>query len=66
MAFCFADHRGMTFNWYEDGLHYTGVMRDKTAEEKGLVLHWTLALSDLPHTPLHVDNAGKVVREQVP
>ncbi|KAH3731267.1 hypothetical protein DPMN_057275 [Dreissena polymorpha] len=47
----FKDHRGLTFNWYEDGLHSTGEGRGKTEEQRNLVLEWTLDDQSLPSEP---------------
>ncbi|XP_052256493.1 uncharacterized protein LOC127861846 isoform X7 [Dreissena polymorpha] len=61
----FQDHRGLTFNWYEDGLHSTGKGRGKTEEQRNLVLEWTLDDQSLPSEPAYVDNRGVVIKTEV-
>ncbi|WAQ98064.1 hypothetical protein MAR_022437 [Mya arenaria] len=62
----FKDHKGLTFNWYEDGLHSTGERRRSGEDQRQLVMNWTLVAADLPRIPAYVNNAGHVIRDEVP
>lgn len=57
-----AGKRGLTFNWYEDGLHSTGErIESHEAEYNGLVMNWTLSIDQLPDVLIHIDNSGKII-----
>ncbi|WAQ98066.1 hypothetical protein MAR_022439 [Mya arenaria] len=62
----FKDHKGLTFNWYEDGLHSTGERRGSGEDQRHLVMNWTLVAAALPRIPAYVNNAGQVIKDEVP
>ncbi|XP_053390575.1 uncharacterized protein LOC128553450 [Mercenaria mercenaria] len=54
--------QGFTFNWFENGLHFTGQsVRDKTMESNSLVMEWTLDYDQLPDNPIYLNNNGVVI-----
>lgn len=59
----FPGHRGLTFNWQEQGLHYSGKdKRTQKEEADNLLQEWTLELKDLPDVPVYVDNSGEIIQ----
>ncbi|XP_052796830.1 uncharacterized protein LOC128229151 [Mya arenaria] len=61
----FKDHKGLAFNWFEDGLHSTGERRGSGEDKRQLVMNWTLVAAALPRIPAYVNNAGQVIRDEV-
>ena len=57
----FAGHKGLTFNWKENGLHYTDQnVLDLDADKKNILLEWKPEYNQLPDSVLVVDNNGAV------
>lgn len=50
--------KGMSINWRENGLHYSGQARKKADP---LVTEWIPGLDNLPDEPIHIDARGRVV-----
>lgn len=58
----FEDNKGLSFNWLEDGLHYSGQAVDLEAANKGLVMTWKTEYGKLPRIPVVVNNSGEILR----
>ncbi|KAL4237218.1 hypothetical protein ACF0H5_001936 [Mactra antiquata] len=56
----FEGHRGLVFNWQEDGLHYQNSIKTERDENNSLVLDWNLTFNDLPDNPAIVLNNGSM------
>ena len=61
-SFLFVDHRGLTFNWFEDGLHFKGEGKKEGEDEQGLVMTWKPEYDTLPDIPVYVNNAGNIIK----
>ncbi|KAL4228460.1 hypothetical protein ACF0H5_011507 [Mactra antiquata] len=55
----FPNHQGLTTNWQEDGLHFTGAVGTMS---NPLLTIWTFSYDMLPDKPVMLNNAGHIVK----
>lgn len=55
--FYFLGHKGLTANWKEAGLHYTG---DESTASNDLLIDWRPEYEFLPDEPVKLDIDGRL------